>query len=268
MKDDIIVVSAGVGRLHFIELCDSLKKAGSNMRLITGWNPSVFGLWAISLISKVIGNKNLAIRLSRRNCLFARLNFDVCYCSLAEFMGGVVGYVGHRGGSAQRYLMRFAWLAFGMSSRRYLKSGGIFHVRSGAGQGGAICDAKKRGMSVIVDHSIAHPSLIEELLNRESPGRSKSNISPNDPFWRLVIDDCNMADVLLVNSNFVRESFTANGYSRDKIRVVHLGVDRTFYSLKKTYDLNVTPVLLFTGSFTTRKGARYLVEAKIGRAHV
>jgi glycosyltransferase involved in cell wall biosynthesis len=101
---------------------------------------------------------------------------------------------------------------------------------------------------------------------------------PDDPFWRLVLRDCAEADVLLVNSDFVRETFVDAGYPATKIRVVYLGVRDDFIAIG-----NRSPArggsaveraqeavganggeeirLLFTGRFGERKGCDVLLAA-------
>lgn len=153
------------------------------------------------------------------------------------------------------------WAFFGRQSRRYLRGNQIFHVRSGAGQGGAIREAKALGMRVVVDHSIAHPAYIERVVSR--PGH-RSGITVNDSFWKLVLKDCSEADVLLVNSEFVRQTFISEGYTASRIEVVYLGVRPDFFGLKETYSLRSLPRLLFTGAFCYRKGADLLIDTLEG----
>jgi len=110
-----------------------------------------------------------------------------------------------RGNSRMRpAAMRLAWQCFGLESRRYLHDAHIFHVRSGAGQGGALSRARARGMKSVADHSIAHPDFMAHVLN---PVLERYGVSPfagaKDPFWDLVLRDCHDADAVLVNSDFV-----------------------------------------------------------------
>jgi hypothetical protein len=136
-----------------------------------------------------------------------------------------------RGKAAQ-----IGWRAFGWQSQRYLRKAEIFHVRSGAGQAGAIRKAKLAGMKVVVDHSIAHPAFMEQALKPEyNTFGLPFDLGPRSLLWRLVLADAAVADCLLVNSEFVRETFAKEGYPLDKIRIVHLGVREDFFSLKEAY---------------------------------
>ena len=77
---------------------------------------------------------------------------------------------------------------YGNMSCRYLKDAKIFHVRSGSGRGGAIEKAHKKGMKVIVDHSIAHPLFMEKQLKKEYDKFKLSfGLSSHTPLWKEVI---------------------------------------------------------------------------------
>jgi glycosyltransferase involved in cell wall biosynthesis len=66
---------------------------------------------------------------------------------------------------------------------------------------------------------------------------------------------------VLVNSDFVKETFVQSDFSAEKIDVVYWGVRRDFLHLKKDYRRGDSLRLLFTGHFDLRKGARILLEA-------
>jgi glycosyltransferase involved in cell wall biosynthesis len=138
----------------------------------------------------------------------------------------------------------------------------IFHVRSGSGLGGAIERAKKNGMKVVVDHSIAHPIFMDNQLRREFlNNNAKFDMGVDSPFWKGILKDCAKADCLLVNSDFVKDTFINNGYDRSLIKVAYLGVREDFIKLKKTYSTTQKFKILFTGSFGFRKGGEYLLKA-------
>ena len=165
----------------------------------------------------------------------------------------------------------FAWKVFGWQTKRYIRRFSrqgdvVFHVRSGAGQGGAIREAKKRGMKVLVDHSALHPeqSAINLMAECERWGVPVP-IEPHSGVWKNVVADCAEADILMVNANHIRDSFVERGYDPRKIRVVYLGVRDDFrdMTLKRIADgqKNAVPQVLFTGSFYLLKGAEYLLKS-------
>jgi glycosyltransferase involved in cell wall biosynthesis len=93
---------------------------------------------------------------------------------------------------------------------------------------------------------------------------TRFDFGTSSSFWRLVVEDCKWADVLLVNSYFVRDTFLEQGFSADKIRVAYLGVRSDFFGLREitTKDLRDRKVkLLFTGGFGFRKGGEYIFGA-------
>ena len=88
------------------------------------------------------------------------------------------------------------------------------------------------------------------------------DLGTSSPFWRLVAEDCEWADVLLVNSFFVRDTFIEQGYPADKIKVAYLGTRPDFFELRKRRAAEDGVFrLLFTGGFGFRKGAEYILEA-------
>lgn len=154
-------------------------------------------------------------------------------------------------------------LLFGFLSRLWIKNGDVFHVRSGYGQGGAIKLARKRKMRIIVDHSIAHNKEMDSILRPEYLKHGKNIVMGSETrFWNIVEKDCNSADVLLVNSDYVKETFIAYGYPSSKIRVIYLGVREDWLGKKVSYELRDGVLkLLFVGGFGIRKGAEYILRA-------
>ena len=115
---------------------------------------------------------------------------------------------------------------------------------------------------MITDHSIAHPKFMEDTLSAEySHFGMESDIKAGDALWTVVLKDCDQADYLLVNSDFVKDTFLKHGYPADRIRVAYLGVRESFFHLKKDYVIQGPIKLIFTGNLDLRKGARVLFEA-------
>jgi len=160
----------------------------------------------------------------------------------------------------------YGWIFFGLQSKKYIKEAEVFHVRSGAGCAGAIKKAREQGMKVIVDHSIAHPKEMERQMNKilkRNQGRFNKyqETHPSDMFWKLVLEDCTKADILMVNSDYVKWSFIQEGYEADKIRVIQLGVNPEFKEIKPEYTTSDKIKLIFSGGFVVRKGALVILDA-------
>jgi glycosyltransferase involved in cell wall biosynthesis len=259
-----VILSSGIGRLHFTEVNLALKDANLDRRLLCGLLPKPWQKPFLNILGRTIGKNDLYYRLARRYG-DARLT-DIDFISIAtpEIIAGILYHLGSKGLINQSKAMRFAWRIFGKASCKHLHDIDIFHVRSGAGQGGAIHTARSNGAKIIVDHSIAHPRYMHDTIGGEYDRFGiKNTLSHTSPFWQLVLEDCEQADKLLVNSNFVRNTFVQNGYDPNKIIVEHLGIPSYFYSAKKCWDLSSKNhvELLFTGGFGLRKGVRCLLEA-------
>jgi len=137
----------------------------------------------------------------------------------------------------------------------------LYHYRAGFGLS-SVPVARSQGMFTLCDHSIAHPSSMRELVAGGGKMPSGSG-EASDPFWRLVLHDIEQADAVVVNSDFVRETFAAQGFDPSLIHVVHWGVDEEFipYLTPRRSDTEGPLRLLFAGTFEPRKGALVLLEA-------
>lgn len=290
------LLSSGYGRLHLAQSADYLGKIGVKVKLICGWVPKKSNSWLVKICSKIVG-RNLAPGLRKRAITLAA-GGEVCSCAWADFMCNAL-FIADRKIFKGRYhhpIAECAWSVFGWQSKRVIRRvanyiltqrhraaerneslrlcasasekdcGVVFHVRSGAGQGGAIKEARKRGMKVLVDHSALHPTQTEINLKADCERWGEPlPIAPNAGVWKNVLKDCAEADILMVNANHIRDSFVERGYNPKKVRVVYLGVrddfrDVTIRRLESGKKNDVARVL-FTGNFSLLKGAEYLLES-------
>jgi GT2 family glycosyltransferase/glycosyltransferase involved in cell wall biosynthesis len=170
--------------------------------------------------------------------------------------------------SAAERLAAASWCWYGRRAARELarlnSSGAIFHFRAGYGQA-SLEAARRAGMHVLCDHAIAHPATLEPLV--ASRGRVMVPQPPRSRLDRLALDDIDRSDSILVNSQFVKDTFVASGWPSEQVHVIYLGVDDQF--------LSCVPVgprapqdgplrLMFAGRFERRKGADVLVAALRG----
>ena len=119
------------------------------------------------------------------------------------------------------------------------------------------------GYYTLCDHSIAHPSTIDCLVQNKGKFISSKIKSSSSVWSRLVSYDLNQADAVLVNSNFVKKSFRYINFKK-KIYVSQLGlVDQFFNFLKnlKKNKENAKVKFLFAGGITQRKGVDEIQEA-------
>lgn len=269
-KEITTLLSSGYGRLHLAQSAEYLGKADVAVKLICGWVPKNPNSWLVKLCSKVVG-RNLSPGLRKRAITLPK-GGKVYSCAWADFFCQGLFWIERKlfKGRFNGFVASLSWKVFGWQMLRYINKfarGGnvVFHVRSGAGHGGAIQLAKKNGVPVIVDHSIAHPAYMEKHLRPEyEKNGAVFDLGMSSPFWRLVAEDCEWADVLLVNSYFVRDTFIEQGFSANKIRIAYLGVRSDFFGLReiKINGLRDRKIkLLFTGGFGFRKGGEYIFEA-------
>ena len=256
-----IILSTGNGRLHLVQSAVNLEKQGVDITLVQGWVPKNPDSWMVRLSAKIIGRHNLADGFKKRRP--DSFHGKIVTCTFSEFFIQFLFHLSRKTGFiARNKAALYGWKTFGWQTRKYLKDAQIFHVRSGAGQGGAIEKAKKKEMKVVVDHSAAHPAFMEKALRQEYEEAKKPYMKgPNDCFWELVLKDCENADILLVNSEFVKKTFVNEGYPEKKIYVAYLGVRKDFQGLKNIYSIKDKIKLLFTGNFGILKGAKYILKA-------
>ncbi len=259
-----VILTIGFGRLHLVQSAGYLAKLGVRVRLIIGWIPKNAGGALVKLASRFCG-RNLEMGFKKRQVVRSE-NIETCQMPIVEAIDAIL----RRGLGALHISTTswavFAWKIWGFFSRRFItKDAQVFHVRSGAGQGGAIAKAKHFGLKVLVDHSIAHPLYMEQRLRDEYEKNGiRFEMGISSKFWRLVAKDCEDADVVLVNSFFVRDTFLEAGYAPEKIRVVYQGTREDFFGLREAepYFNGGRPLrILFTGGFGFRKGAEYILAA-------
>lgn len=226
--------------------------------LIQNYTPSIYLVKVLTKFDSVF--KTRFRRLQIRRCNSS--NVDVRGLLLIDLIKAICRILVKIGFSNDK-TNAFVARAFGRLSAWHIGNADILHLRTGYGQGGVIEKAKRRRMKVIADHSIACTEEIDAILSHEyeKHGISKG-ISPESSFWKLVINDCQQADIILVNSDFVKKTFIKHGYNPDNIVVNYLGVREDWFSIKKSYSLTKNYIkILFVGEFGIRKGVEYLLKA-------
>jgi glycosyltransferase involved in cell wall biosynthesis len=169
---------------------------------------------------------------------------------------------------ARASLVRYQRVATRLLRQRLRTDGNIYHFRSGFG-GVSVQAARDLGMKILCDHSIVHPSLLDPLLKnggRLPTGGGGSEVSS---FWRTVEEDLSLADVVLVNSHFVQDTFLQCGIPRERIRVIYWGPDQAFLDELDRFPfcrLRTRPAqgplrLLTAGTIEERKGSHILAAA-------
>lgn len=277
-----VILSTGHGRLHLVQSAMWLRRSGVDISLLAGWIPKNPEGILVRLASKLTRH-NLVPGMKKRQV--PELAGQVITCAFAEMTDECLRILGRIFKLDMRKISVLGWKIFGWQSARKLRGAvgklklgveseernapAVFHVRSGAGHGGAIATARRLGMKIVVDHSIAHPAYMERELCGEYEKRGvRFDLGISSPFWQMIEEDCRWADKILVNSYFVKDTFVAEGYDPEKIVVAYLGVRPDFFGLRQRGKLkNRVEVeerkfrFLFTGGFGFRKGGEYILEA-------
>jgi glycosyltransferase involved in cell wall biosynthesis len=254
------IIATGFGKLHFHETARALAIAGVDVNFLTGWVPKDNQTALVEWLGKFLGEKHLATRMAARKIGIPGVS--VTPVAWVEVVGTLIKLVQHSRVIPLDLAYGMEFRVAGWGSRKYLKDADVLLVRSGAGQSGAIRKARANGLAIVTDHSIAHPAFMHRALREEFAriGMSAGYDSRAD-LWKLVLRDCADADLLMVNSDFVKKTFVEEGYPADKVRVAYLGVREEFFDLKREYRINGPVRILFTGNFDVRKGVRLLLEA-------
>jgi glycosyltransferase involved in cell wall biosynthesis len=153
----------------------------------------------------------------------------------------------------------YAWQAARLVERLPAR---IYHYRSGYGRD-SVAAAKGKGMIALCDHSIAHPQVLDYLVDNEGHLPPSGHRARPGRIWRHVLEDIEQADHVLVNSDFVKETFIHCGFDPQRISVLYTGVDERFLSLvpARSFGERKPVRLMFAGDMGRRKGGRILLQA-------
>lgn len=152
--------------------------------------------------------------------------------------------------------------------RRAATGADLFHYRAGFG-GVAARRAKQLGLFLLCDHTIAHPALLEDMIENGGRFTPATAAHPKSWLWRKVLAEIDFADAVVVNSDFVKDGFHWMGYPKAHVHVQYLGIDDDFLGMVPARagdrETQGGPLrLLFAGSLEKRKGADILIKALQG----
>ena len=169
---------------------------------------------------------------------------------------------------ARASLVRYQRVAARLLTQQMPREANLYHYRSGFG-GASVQVARDLGMKVVCDHSIVHPSMLEALLQNGGRIAARVDRGAMSSFWRTVEQDLSLADVILVNSHFVEDTFLRCGFARERTRVIYLGPDQAFLNELGRLPANrasggpaQSPLrVLSAGTMEARKGTHILAAA-------
>ncbi len=120
--------------------------------------------------------------------------------------------------------------------------------------------AKAKGASYVYDSGTTHLGWRERLLDEEYDRVGiKRTVHRGLTFHRL-IDDYQIADMLVVSSHFAKRSFVAKGFDDRKIAVIPYGVNLAAFNPVDSPSEDFFDIL-FVGALSVRKGAHDLFAA-------
>jgi starch synthase len=125
--------------------------------------------------------------------------------------------------------------------------------------------AKKLGVICILDQVIGDVrsgNLLLEKNKRLHPEFAPSSINYQKE-WAMqrCLDETNLADLILVPSDYVKETLIENGVAESKITIVPYGADLPKVTLMTPKKDSSKIRFIFVGHICQRKGVQYLLEA-------
>ncbi|MCW2249608.1 glycosyltransferase involved in cell wall biosynthesis [Azospirillum fermentarium] len=264
-----IITSNGFARYNLADASAELASRGCLARLMTGAYPTGMA-WRSAERLGVTKQRKLA-RLAARGVDVPPSRIDALWTTEAVHASGMVlrrlPAAFHR---LADWLDIAGYRLYGRQAARIIASADtsvptIYHYRSGFGQESVAC-ARARGMIVLCEHTIAHPRLVDYLTRHGGRFPPPGARPAPSRFWHHILDDVERAEHVVVNSDFVRQTFLHQGWPEDRVHVVYSGVDQPCLDqLPQRRPVTGQPMrLLFTGGHDPRKGIDVLINALFG----
>jgi len=253
MGVDRVILSNGYGQFHLARLAENLQKRGLLADFYTGAyvsGSSRIGLSSLSAVRRLY---------ERRIDVPDQL---VQSYWRGEFPHQVAQALRHRGNHrVAESFIRASLDGYAAWAARKMERGpeaDVYHFRAGMG-GRSVAVASSRGMKTLCDHSIAHPRLLRGLIDGTGD-RSRTLAA----LWSRVERDMEVADGVIVNSEFVAQTCRDSGIAAEKIHVAYTGVDPGFLNT-----IDRTPAenrfgfvrVVFAGTMEQRKGVDVVIDA-------
>ena len=257
MTEDIVIAN-GFDRFHLLTAAVEAESRGRLERCIAGFYPT-----------ERLQSRLARLGLDRRQKILRLMDRKVALPDERLVTMPILEIAGHVGGrllgdrSVKAARRRFAGRARAVVQT---SSARLYHYRTGFGHGSAAA-ARQRGMATLADHSIAHPGVLAHLVANKGRLPAEGEQGAISPSWQDVMDDLRHADRVLVNSDFVKETFVHQGWDPTRVDVIYQGLDDSFFELlpgpgeRKQTQPDAPLQLVFAGAFEQRKGADHLAEA-------
>lgn len=123
-----------------------------------------------------------------------------------------------------------------------------------------ILHARSRGSRILGHPVNSHPHTFAEIVNEEN-ARLGTGLAPIKVSRRRLAE-IDLCDALIADSQFVRNSYIANGLPSDRIFVIPPGNDTVRFSPRRADEIDRAVFrVVCVGQISARKGQRYLLEA-------
>lgn len=258
-----VLISNGFNRFYLAHLAAALRQRQWDIELLTGAYPTGVGAAVLRHLPGVGTYRAGRLEDRRVDIEPGRVHPDFT----SEIIYRAGAFLGSRGAK------RLGWaveeggfrLAGARASRRLKQAGRLdaYHVRGSFGLS-SLRSARRRGIPIVCDHSFVHPAAIRPLLQHAGTLPAGGPRGPLSGLERLMAHDLRWADWIVVNSDFVRDTFEWAGFDMRRVRVVYAGVEPEFVASIPARE-EVPPGgplrLLFAGEVGQRKGADVLFRA-------
>lgn len=245
-----VIIVAGFSRMHLLSTMGNLSSIGIR----------VFGVSAIAprlkYLSRYVAKFPLLTRFTYRRELMG--NASVRQVRFAELLFQISVRIPNPTTSKMyRILSLSSFKLFSKNAHRYSRKidpnrDASLLIRSGFGSAFAR-DCRK----FVSDASLPHPNVLQSLI--KTGEMSLEAIHQHDVISKLILDDTNRADAIIVNSDFVKETFVFAGVPASKIVVAYLPPEGIFQTKienprKMVKSINGNLKILFAGTLEERKG--------------
>jgi glycosyltransferase involved in cell wall biosynthesis len=107
--------------------------------------------------------------------------------------------------------------------------------------------------------------MVESLSDWQGKLPSTPQGPPPTAFWRTVLEDLELADAVVVNSDFVKQTFLLQRWPESRVHVIYWGIDQAFLDTipeRMGRSEKKEPLrLMFAGGIAKRKGVDTLIDA-------
>jgi glycosyltransferase involved in cell wall biosynthesis len=262
----MVIISNGFNKFFLARAAAWMAGSRRLCCFITGAYPTPVMAFAAKFLSEIAAFKSRRL-LDRAEFISPAQVHSLWFPELIDKMGLVFENLGRcRISDLLKVLSMklYGRMAGSVLRGRYQKAK-IYHYRSGFG-GASVEIARELGMMTLCDHSIAHPALVSYLVENGGKVPPQGRSVHLSRFWQWILSDIERADHILVNSQFVKDTFIHQGWDSSRIHTIYLGVDDQYLGFldpdkQRKKSCRKTFRLLFAGTFETRKGAETIIEA-------